>query len=118
MYVYNGKVLDPKSDKVPVGGEITAIVTGKGNYEGVIRTQYHIAEKRFDSAKVIVAPKEYTGKKVTLGKDDITVKLGKDILKYGVDYEVVEDSYANNTDKGNASVVIKRYRNLWWNEDH
>ena len=107
VYVYNGKVLDPKSDKVPVGGEITAIVTGKGNYEGVIRTQYHIAEKRFDSAKVIVAPKEYTGKKVTLGKDDITVKLGKDILKYGVDYEVVEDSYANNTDKGNASVVIK-----------
>ncbi|MDE6319776.1 MAG: hypothetical protein K2M22_08760, partial [Lachnospiraceae bacterium] len=59
-------------------------------------------------AKITITPKSYTGKKVYLAKEDIAVMLGNDNrLVYGVDYEIAQGSYVNNTKKGTASVVIK-----------
>lgn len=34
------------------------------------------------------------------------MKIGRDTLAYGTDYEIVEDSYINNTEKGTAKVKI------------
>lgn len=39
--------------------------------------------------------------------DDITVNLNGTELKYGEDFEIVEDSYQNNVKRGTATVTIK-----------
>ena len=64
-----------------------------------------------DSLKTITVP--YTGNPVTLepivnGKGDLKVNLkGVGDLKPGEDYIIVEETYANNVNKGTASVVIQ-----------
>ena len=107
VYTMGGKVLDPKKDIVPVGSEVTVTVTGKGFYTGTISATYRITEKTFTSAKITVNKQTYTGKPIQLTAEDIKVVNGKDTLVYGVDFEVVEDSYLNNVAKGTASVTIK-----------
>ncbi|MGN0385556.1 MAG: Ig-like domain-containing protein [Lachnospiraceae bacterium] len=107
VYTMGGKVLDPKKDIVPVGSEVTVTVTGKGFYTGTMSATYRITEKTFTSAKITIAKQTYTGKPIQLKAEDMKVVIGKDTLVYGVDFEVVEDSYINNVAKGNASVTIK-----------
>lgn len=70
-------------------------------------TAYRITEANFAKATVTIAPKTYTGGKVYLTKEDVSVKLGGDNLTYGVDYEILEDSYTNNIKKGTAGVKIR-----------
>lgn len=41
-----------------------------------------------------------------MDKDSVTVKIGKETLIFGTDYEIVENSYANNIKKGTATVTI------------
>ena len=91
---------------VEAGTNIKVNVIGKGAYYGELETTYQITEYDFSKAKVKITPKVYTGNPITLDKDDITVRIGKDTLIYGIDYEVIEDSYINNKNKGTASVTI------------
>lgn len=81
-------------------------VTGKGAYTGELDGTYRITEKDFSKAKISITSQIYTGKIITLTKDDVTVKIGNDTLTYGTDYEIVEDSYTNNLKKGTAGVTI------------
>ena len=57
-------------------------------------------------AKVTIPAQIYTGKEITLDKNQITVKIGKDILA-PENYKIVTDSYKNNVRKGTANVSIK-----------
>ena len=107
VYSIDDKVLNPKTDIVVAGSEVKVTVTGKGFYAGTMSATYRITEKSFSSAKIIINKQTYTGKPVELTSEDIKVVVGKDTLLYGVDYEVVEDSYVNNVAKGNAYVTIK-----------
>ncbi len=103
----DGTVLDKKS-VVEAGQTVTVTVTGKGNYSGTISATYSITQASFKSAKIKIAPQVYTGKEITLSGEDFTsVKIGKDTLVYGEDFEIVEGSYKNNVKKGTASVTIK-----------
>ena len=103
----DGTVLNSKSI-VPAGKTIKVTVTGKGCYEGTIESDYRIAASSFGSAKVTVKNQLYTGGAVTLDKDDFSgVKIGKTVLVYGTDYEIVAGSYKNNVKKGTASVTLK-----------
>ncbi len=102
----DGTVLDMTS-KVEAGTTIKVKVTGKGCYTGTMETTYQITQAAFKSAKIKIEPQVYTGKAVTVSKEDITVTMGKETLTYGVDYEIVEDSYKNNVKKGSAGVTIK-----------
>lgn len=102
----DGTVLD-KNSIVPAGREITVTITGKGCYSGTVKATYRVTKESVNSAKVTVKNKTYTGKNVTLSEDDISVVVNKRTLIYGVDYEIVEDSYKGNVAKGNATVSIK-----------
>ena len=59
-------------------------------------------------AKVTVKPQIYqNGRKVTLTKDDITIRLNNTNLIYGIDYTIDETTYKNNTLKGSATVILR-----------
>lgn len=95
-----------KNSKVNAGTKVKVRVTGKGAYTGELVGGYQITQNDFNKAKISISPQTYTGKAVTLNKDSVTVKIGKDTLTFGTDYEIVENSYANNVKKGTASVTI------------
>ena len=101
----NGTELTKKS-KVNVGKKIKVKVTGKGAYMGELEGVYQITPNDFNKAKISISPQTYTGKAVTLDKNSVTVKIGKETLIFGTDYEIVENSYVNNVKKGTASVTI------------
>ncbi len=105
--------LDKKST-VQAGAFVCVTVRGKGKYEGSLMTTYRITQANFTKASVRIAPQIYTGSKIYLTggtNGDILVKAGKMELTYGVDYEIMEDSYVNNIKKGTASVKIRGINN-------
>ncbi len=105
--------LDKKST-VQAGAFVCVTVRGKGKYEGSLMTTYRITQANFTKASVRIAPQIYTGSNIYLTggtNGDILVKAGKMELTYGVDYEIMEDSYVNNIKKGTASVKIRGINN-------
>lgn len=103
-----GAVLD-KTDRPEAGDRLIVRVTGKGNYEGTAETSFRIIAKGNNVAKAKVKINgtfEYTGGRITLTKQDLTVTMGKTILSEA-DYDIVAYSYLNNIDKGTAKVTIK-----------
>lgn len=112
QYVYrynnkNGAVIG--DNEIPEALSVIYVeVTGINNYAGsAIGTTYRIAKQNISSAKVSVASQTYTGKPITITKDDIkSVKIGKTTL-LPEEYEIVPNSYTNNVKKGTASVKIR-----------
>ena len=98
-------------DIIPAGSRIRMTVTGLKNYYGTLSYVYRIVSYDISKASIKVQPKVYTGKEVRLDKEDITVKLGKDIIDPS-NYEIDGSSYINNIDKGKATVTIKGVNDL------
>lgn len=100
---------DLKKDIIPADTvlEIQINAKEKSNYVGSVRATYRITQKSLSDAKVKIKNKVYTGSEIELTSEDITVRLGRDILTEGVDYEIVEGSYVNNLKKGTARVRIR-----------
>ena len=89
-------------------GTVTTTISGNGNYTGTVIGEYRIVKQSIGSASVKAAAKVYTGSEVKLEGGDITVTIGKNPpLVMGEDYEIVEDSYVKNINKGTASVTIR-----------
>lgn len=111
-YVYryndkNGAVIG--TNEIPEAGSIIYVeAAGIKNYEGsTIGTTYRIVKQGISAAKVSVENQTYTGKAITITKDDIkSIKIGKTALTAD-DYEIVPNSYKNNIKKGTASVSIR-----------
>ena len=83
-------------------------VEGNANYKGEIIKDYRVVTKSVASASVTIRAKVYTGREISLTKEDFTkIKIGAADLTLGTDYVIVEDSYTNNIQKGKASVIIK-----------
>lgn len=86
------------------GSMVKVYVDGKENYTGALSAVYRITPISFAKVKVKIAPKEYTGRPVTLNKSDLTVQYGTTLLECS-DYEIV--SYQNNVKAGTATVVLQ-----------
>ena len=103
-YYVNGNEVEANAI-LPVGTEVTAVVTAKGNnYTGAASTTFRIVPASIANAKITIAKQEYTGKPVTLDKEDITIKIKKVVLG-AEDFEIV--SYSNNVNKGTAKVTLQ-----------
>lgn len=82
-------------------------------YTGTHSITYRVigSAQNIKSARVTIEPQLYTGRAVTLTKEDIVsveVKLnGSYVALSPDDYEIVEGSYKNNVKKGTAKVTIK-----------
>ena len=87
-------------------------IEGVNNYAGSFITgSYRVSSKNIATVKAVVAEQVFTGSEVCPAAEDIvvTVGIGKNqkTLEPGVDYIVVPKSYANNINKGTASVTIQ-----------
>ncbi len=93
-------------------GHASVEIYGKGDYAGRLKIVYKVLKTRWtiDSAEVSEISKSYTGTPVTLTESDLTGKIKQNgvALVPGTDFEIIENSYRNNTKVGkNASVTIK-----------
>lgn len=93
-----------KSDSIPANTVLRAYVKGKGSYTGARSVLFKTYEKRISGVTAVTAAQEYTGKEITLSKDDIVLKSGKTVLSKN-DYDII--GYKNNVNRGNAFVTIK-----------
>lgn len=83
-------------------GTASAVVTGKGDYFGVITVDFEIIPKNIKDTTILNVPDQtYTGSPI---KPVLTVCDGRITLGENYDYTV---SYSNNTNKGTAKVTIK-----------
>lgn len=100
-----GEVIQ-KKDIIPADTLLRATVQAKdgGNYSGEISATYRITKADIGKATVKIPAQTYTGKKIE-PSDQIKVTLGGQTLAAGTDYEIV--SYANNVNKGSASVTLR-----------
>lgn len=109
-------------DRPLAGTVITVKVKGKGNYgTGEISATYRILPTNRDIAKAVfkIEKQPYTGRPITLtqqsqfmldknGNVQAYIKLGRQYtyLTLGKDFEVVENSYVKNVNKGKATVTL------------
>lgn len=54
----------------------------------------------------------YTGQEIRIDKRNLIVKVGTEVLSDD-QYEILEDTYKNNINKGTASVQIKGVGNIY-----
>lgn len=99
-----GDPVEPR-DIIAVGTEITATVKGIKNYKNNKTVNFRYVKSLISKATVAVESQAFTGQEVTLKESDITVKMGKEELVQGRDYEI--SGYANNIAKGTAKVTLR-----------
>lgn len=112
----NAGDLVEKDDIVPVNTVLCVSVRAKegGNYTGEKTAEYRIVSFPISKAKITVQnPAQnqknlflYTGQEIRIDKSNLMVKVGSDILTDD-QYEILEDTYKNNINKGTASVQIR-----------
>ncbi len=109
-------------DRPLAGTVITVKVKGKGNYgTGEISATYRILPPNRDISKAVfkIEKQPYTGRPITLtqqsqfmvdkkGNVQAYIKVGRQYtyLTLGKDFEVVENSYVKNVNKGRATVTL------------
>lgn len=96
------------SDNVDKTKSAKAVITGKGNYRGVVAKTFEICATSIASAVVTGIPESavYTGESITF--DNIKVQLGGKTMVYGSDYSVSYERNVNaTTDESKAYVIIK-----------
>ena len=98
-----------EAENYPAETTIWVKAEGKGNYAGSsIVTSYQIKKATIAKARVRIARQLYTAYPVTIDYKDITtMKVGRDSLVGGTDYEIVSGSYKNNIKRGTATVQLK-----------
>ncbi len=102
----DGEQILTGSETLPVGTSVYVTAYGIKNYEGAKLTGvYNIVDESINNANIIIKEKNYTGKAVTLEKNDLSVRVGSKELVYGVDYVITQ--YSKNVKKGTAKVTIK-----------
>ena len=113
IYRKSGDLVEP-NDIPPVGTVIRVTAHGIGFYAGdggaKIFTIYRITAADISKTKVTAQAQVYrNGQYVTLTEDDLKVTVSgvTEPLKYGVDYTIDDRTYANNTNKGKATVIIR-----------
>lgn len=109
-YIYKSTEKEITETTLPAGTEIVVKIEGtNNNFTGTTYAFYKVEQLDISGLKVVVAPKEYTGREIRLSKDDISFYKGLtrvDDVKCE-DFEIREDTYINNINKGsNAKVEI------------
>lgn len=110
-----GDIVD-ENDIIPANTVLCVSVRAKegGNYTGEKIAEYRIVTSPINKAKITVQnPAQnninlfsYTGQEIRIDKSNLIVKVGTEILADD-QYEILEDTYKNNINKGTASVQIR-----------
>ena len=93
-------------DILPAGSRINACIYGRGYYESAsfAVTEFKViqAQKSISKLSLVTASHTYKGSPITLENKDIVLSSGS--VK---DFEILENSYMKNQNKGTASVYIR-----------
>lgn len=81
-------------------GRATVTINGMGNYAGTVKLTYNIAKRNISETTITVNGSSEYDKAGT--KADITVKIGDNVLKEGIDYSIALSKNA----PGNAAVQV------------
>lgn len=118
----NAGALVEEWDIIPANTVLCVSIRAKegGNYIGEKIAEYRIVTSPISKAKITVQNPDqnnknlfsYTGQEIRIDKSNLIVKVGTDVLSDD-QYEILEDSYKNNINKGTASVQIKGVGNLY-----
>lgn len=110
------------NDIIPANTVLCVHVKAKegGNYTGEKAAEYRVVTSPINKAKITVQnPTQnqknlflYTGQEIHIDKSNLIVKVGTDILAND-QYEILEDTYKNNINKGTASVQIRGVGNIY-----
>lgn len=106
--------------EVPKVGDVIAVkvkATENSNYKGETVAGFRVIanDKSVAGARIKVKPQTYTGKEIKpAGKENITVEVKVKennhtiwkLLVEGEDYEIIEDGYSRNINKGTAKLTI------------
>ena len=96
----NGRDFDIAYENNKDVGTARFVITGKGNYTGVIDGEFAIAPRDLSNASVSIASQSYTGKPI---EPDARVVVNGVTLRRDIDYIIV---YSNNTNAGTATASI------------
>lgn len=115
---YSNKACTDEIEVEMLPGNTTVYVKIDGikNYEGsYVVGVYRISQYSISSATATIDSQIFTGSEIRPEADDITVTYGrnKQLLTAGEDYEIVEDSYTKNINKGTATVTIRGLGNYY-----
>lgn len=103
------------TDIVPAGTQITATITGKGNYKASVSMNYFVVDSpvgNLSKATVTVPKYTYTGRPVEIAPEELKVTINKKQLTPGADY-MVASKYSFNTDAGTAYTYIESQGDLY-----
>lgn len=99
-------------DIVPADTDLSVTITvpetsGSGNYRGETQTTFRVTQRSLKNAKVkVLTSFEYTGREIRLSKENLQI-TPKGEKQPTDSYEILTDTYKNNTKKGTASVQIR-----------
>lgn len=116
-YTYQDGTEIGENNVPAVGSVIRVNVEGINKYTGTAFAEFRIIanDKNIASAKIVVETQQYSGKEIKpAGKDvTVTVKVKVDNrtewkqLEEGKEYEIVEDGYSRNINRGTAKLTIR-----------
>lgn len=105
-----------EADIIPAKTILCVTVAAKegGNYKGTVTATYRVVQTLINKAKITVKNPEmsnknlfaYTGKPIKIEKKNLIVKVGGVELTED-QYEILNDTYKNNLNKGTGTVQIK-----------
>ena len=107
----NGQDFDVTYENNRDAGTARFVITGKGNYTGVIDGEFAIAPRDLSNASVSIASQSYTGKPI---EPDARVVVNGVTLRRDIDYIIV---YSNNTNAGTATASITGIGNYSGSKD-
>lgn len=97
------KISAPESSEMSMG----VLIEGIGNYTGNLHTYYTVYANDISMYVFNVKePKAYTGKPVTISKDDITVTYKGSTIDFN-SFDIDVDTYSKNINTGTATVYVK-----------
>lgn len=85
-------------------GTASVVIVGKGDYSGTIPVDFTINAAALSEDMFQATGKVYTGSPIELTATDITAMFNTATLILGTDFTL--GAYANNTNKGTASVTV------------
>ena len=107
----NGRDFDIAYENNKDVGTARFVITGKGNYTGVIDGEFIIAPRDLSNASVSIASQSYTGKPI---EPNARVVVNGVTLRRDIDYIIV---YSNNTNAGTATASVTGIGNYSGSKD-
>ncbi|MCR5303101.1 MAG: hypothetical protein K6E33_00955 [Lachnospiraceae bacterium] len=110
-YTYEDGTAVEANAKVPAVTtlNVTVKAVDGGNYKGEVTGSYRVGTQSISKVGLNgkIPDQTYTGKAITISANVIPLKVSAETTDGDANWEIREDSYRNNVNKGSASVTVR-----------